>query len=342
MITQTHSHTDQPARLVWLMRALLAAMLAFGTEILLWNDPPGNDPGQWLLKAVTYLVLACLMLDLVARFRVRDLYGLMLVVAIYALLAGLLINPTFAHTTFPNTLITRVIGGNGTFGLFAVGLLLAFTDGTNIRYRRLFLGYSVWLGFYWGVWVRWTPVLTNRGDTLVSQQTMLVYGGVFIGLIVLLFLALRLTTRSPEQASVDDMTLSIIGWGAAVTTLIIVLMIRALDNAVEIGPLLGSAALILLSWGILWSQRQEKGRTLLDKHLPPKPLTLAWVGLSIVLFTAMTTLGYDRPLLDIDGYGQYSVMELLFTVVGFTWFPLVASVMSVRSIDQRSRVSPGY
>jgi len=329
-------------RAIWLLRGLLAVMLAFGVEILLWTDPPGNTAADWLLKAVTYLALAAITLDLAARYRIRDVYGLMLVVPVFALLAGLLINPGFAHTEFPNTLLTRVLGAIGTFGLFAVGLILTLTDGNNSHYRRLFLGFSGWLGFYWGVWVRWTPELSDLLTDTVTLEKMLLHAALFISLIVGLFAAFTVTARRSSDLHSDDMKMSIITWGGVIVTLIIVLIIRALEDAIEIGPLLASAGLIVVSWGILWSQHSDKGRTLFDKHVPSKPISPLWIGLSIVLFVGMTVIGYNRPLIDINGYSQYSFMEILFVIVGFTWFPLAASVMSIRAIDRQSRMSPGY
>lgn len=329
---------------LWLLRGLLAVMLAFGTEILLWINPTATTPVDLLLKVITYLALACILLDLTVRYRVQDLYGVMLVVPFFALGAGLLINAEFAHAEFPNSLITRVIGANGTFGLMMVGLLLALTNQHNLRYRRLLLGYSLWLGFYWGVWLRWTPETTDLIEGAVSfEAMMLAFAGFMVVIIALFAVWVRTTqTDSDDALKLDDLKLSVIGWGVVASTLLLVLMIRAVEGVIELGPLLSSAGLMAVSWAILWSQRNEKGRTILDKHIPPKAIQPQWIIAAIILFVIMAAIGYNRPLIDIDEVGQHTFMQVLFAVVGFTWFPLVASVMSVRAIDRQSRISPGY
>jgi hypothetical protein len=131
-----------------MLRLLMAALLLFGSEILLWIDPPARAFTDWLLLVVGYVALGALVLDLAARYRIRSVYDAMLVIAIYALCAGLLLNPQTALADFPRTFMTRVLGAHGLLGLEMFGLFLALTNGTGRRTRRLLPGSSLWVGFY--------------------------------------------------------------------------------------------------------------------------------------------------------------------------------------------------
>ena len=101
----------------WNFRLLLAMLLLFGMEILLWNKPPSRSLTDWLIVFVGYLALSTLMLDLIVRFRVSDIWGVMFVVGIYVLLNGLVINPSNAMEAVPGTIITRFLGGGWLVGL---------------------------------------------------------------------------------------------------------------------------------------------------------------------------------------------------------------------------------
>ena len=78
-------------RAIWFYRLLLAVLLLFGSEFLVWLNPFQRPLTDWLLLGVGYLALACLLLDLAVRFRLRNLYDVMVLAAIYGLLSSLLL-----------------------------------------------------------------------------------------------------------------------------------------------------------------------------------------------------------------------------------------------------------
>ncbi len=136
----------------WIARGLLAALLLFASEVVLWTNPTGRAPLEWLLLAVGYLALAVLLLDLAARYRIRDLFGLLALAGIYGLISSLALNSQTALAEVPRTWATRVMGAHTLAGL---GALLLFLTFTSARSRGLLLA-AVVSGLLWGVWVRGT------------------------------------------------------------------------------------------------------------------------------------------------------------------------------------------
>ena len=60
-----------------------------------------RDFFEWVFLLVGYISLATLMLDIIARYRVRGVYDLMMVAALYGLLNSLLLNPQSAFEEVP-------------------------------------------------------------------------------------------------------------------------------------------------------------------------------------------------------------------------------------------------
>ncbi len=322
---------------LWLLRFFLAVLLLFGSEILLWRDPPGRNILEWMFLLVGYAALATLILDIIARYRVRGVYDLMMVAAVYGLLNGLLLNPETVFEDFPRTLMTRAIGGHTLLGMEMLGFFLALITGHLVqRFRHVLLGYALWVGFYWGVWVRWSPSLTTWLTDEVPLSTMLVVvGGVLLAALVLLYLL----TQQANNFVPPDLLLSPAGWGILLVVLIglfMVQVIREVYNEVVVG-ILAVLVIVALSMTILWFRRANKGRTVLDDSIPPRALHPAWIGATMVVFGLACVIAYQLPLVTIAGYNQLSVMELGFAAVGFLWLPLVAGVLGGQAFDRQMR-----
>src|SRR5262249_21361831 len=99
----TLSSVLSPQSSIWLVRALLAALLLSGSKILVWVTPPGRTLLDWALLLPGYLALAAILLDLTARYRVRDLFGALTLMGFYSLLAALVLNPHYAYLDVPRT-----------------------------------------------------------------------------------------------------------------------------------------------------------------------------------------------------------------------------------------------
>ena len=122
---------------VWSLRGLLAALLLVCSQVLSWsNNPPAYNPGEWVILAGLYLVLAALMLDLLARFGVTDVLGLLVVAGLFGLLDASLISHS-AFNNLPLSLVSRPMGlhtlGGGVLGLV---LWLWLLDGRGLRPGR--------------------------------------------------------------------------------------------------------------------------------------------------------------------------------------------------------------
>ena len=322
---------------LWLLRLLLAVLLLFGSEILLWRDPPGRDLLEWAFLLVGYVALATLILDIIARYRVRGVYDLMMVAALYGLLNGLLLNPEAVFEDFPRTLVTRAIGGHTLLGMEMLGFFLALITGHLIqRFRNLLLGYALWVGFYWGIWVRWSPSLTTWLTDEVPLSTMFAVAGGGFGMAMLL---LYLLTRQTRNFTPSDLRLSPAGWGILLIVLIVLFMLQAVRevyNEVAVG-IPAVLVVVALCMTVIWFRRANKGRTVLDDSIPPMALHPTWIGATIAVFSVATVIAYQLPLVTIGGYNQLSVMELGFAAVGFLWFPLVAGVLGGQAFDRQMR-----
>ena len=55
------------------VRLLLAVLLAFGSEVLLWTNPTGRSVLEWLVLLPGYFVLSTALLDLMLRYTRRTL-----------------------------------------------------------------------------------------------------------------------------------------------------------------------------------------------------------------------------------------------------------------------------
>ncbi|MBC7814832.1 MAG: hypothetical protein H7175_26985, partial [Burkholderiales bacterium] len=62
----------------WLTRLSLAVLLAFGSDVLVWTNPTGRPILEWALLLVGYLGLSAVLLDVLVRYSVRDIFGVML------------------------------------------------------------------------------------------------------------------------------------------------------------------------------------------------------------------------------------------------------------------------
>ena len=314
----------------WLVRLLFAAMLMFGSEILVWVNPPGRSLLDWLILIPGYILLAALVLDLTVRYRVRDLFGALVLTGVYSLLAALIINPQYAFLDMPRTFITRVLGAHSLLATEMLGLFLALTGGSHKRARRfLFLGCLI-VGFAWGIWVRWWPL--DEGYGLVDMTTMLLYGiaGIFVIGVLLAVIPSRTTHLSPE-----NLRLSRVGWGITFLLLVGLFVLRLLQGSVDLGGVILAGILLVICWAILWFRERPKGETLLDGHIPIQPLPLRFLVVALLIFFAAAIAAYNLPLIQIQQANQLTLIGVGFTAYGLTWLPTVSLVLGMRAYGRQ-------
>ncbi len=311
----------------WAIRLLLAALLAFGSEILLWTTPTARSPIDWALLALGYPALSALLLEIAARYRLRDLYGLLTLAGVYGMINGLILNPQSALIGFPRTLITRAMGGHALVGLIALALFLAMN---RLRGRTLLVALvsALIVGAAWGAWAHWSPQVLADQDASPPGM-LLLYGGIGVGLIAL---ALAFSRRSPAEPL--DLRLNPAEWGFVLIVLLGLLVIHLLQGSIDPLSLIVIVTLSGFSVMILWFQMRSKGVTLLDGLEKPP----SWIGFAALAagFAAAGAVGYLLPRGDANS-DPLALISALFTAYGLIWLPAVSIVLGARAFSRQAR-----
>jgi hypothetical protein len=319
---------------LWALRLMLAALFLFGGEILVWTELQIPSPGEWLLRITGYIALATLVLDLAVRYRIRDLYDGMALICIYAVLAGVLITPEISFSSFPRTMVTRVLGGHNLVSAIAFGIFLTLTAGTVRRYQVLLVATMAWVGFYRGTWMRWTPEFNALAVQAVSPYVLFVLAADVIVLALALY---GMAVITGEEREPLDLRLPFIPFMLLVAVLLVLFLIRALTMPFSGAMLIVSAVLPALCLAILWFRRSEKSTMLLENHIPPKVISPLWIGLAALVFVLAMLFAYVLPLAGTPEYNQLWLMEIGYGVVGFSWLPVLAGVIAIRGVDRQIR-----
>lgn len=317
---------------VWLLRLLLGTMLFWGSEIVLWQNPLHYSPIEWLIRVVGYLLLATLILDIAQRYRIRDGYDAMVVLAASALLHSILINPGEGWADFLGSLLTRVIGAHALTQTILWGIFLALLRGDVRRYRIYPILGMGWLGLFWGFWMRWIPELRGSFEA-IPLETMLLYALIFLIPIVLYWLS-RVFAKNVSAA---DLLLSPLEWAIAAILMIAVFIYQAAIAAIGTEAVVATFIIMVVLWLILWFRRDAKQDSMLEKFLPLQPQGLLYLPLALLSFMAVAYVAYGLPRIQASVVDQLWLMEIGFFGVGLFWLPIVASVIAVRAFDRMMR-----
>lgn len=322
----TASLPTTPLSLVtrWQPRLLLAAALLFGSEVLAWTNPAGRTVVEWALLVPGYVAVSALLLDWLVRYRLRDIFGLLVLTGIYSLLWAVVLNPESALEDVPRTLFTRVMGAQALIAAEMMGLFLILSGGGWVR--RLVTG-AVIVGLAWGIWVRGWPV--EAGYAAVPLETMLVYGAGGVGLLALVVYGLR---RGDGQAgmAIERLRLTPMGWLVVALTLGISGGGRWLSGTVDGTGAILCGLLAALCWAILWFRGRKKGNTLLDGRLPVRGLPVGQAVGAVLIFGAAAIVGYQVPMVAIGGLQPHRLIGLGFTAYGLAWLPTVSLILGVQ------------
>jgi hypothetical protein len=313
--------TQHSALGIWLIRLLLAALLAFGSEVLLWTNPTGRPVLEWLFLIPGYIALSAILLDFIPRYRANDIFGLLVLAGIYGLGASLLLNPQSMLADMPRTLVTRVMGAHAQLAAQMLLLLRLVTGGERREVQRwLLVGCGV-VGLAWGIWVRWWPVLDGGAQEAVPLTTMLALGGASLALLIGL---LAYTARRTDGLTPDSLRLARTEWGVVSLTLLALFGVRMFQSVFDGGTAVIIGLLLTLCWAILWFRGRSKGRTLLDGHLPIRLIPTGWLVAAIALFVGVSIFAYNLPLIQLGEINQQTLIGLGFTAYGLAWLPTVS------------------
>lgn len=319
----------------WLVRLLLATILFFGSEILLWVNPFGRAPLEWSLIIPAYFLLATFLIELMARYKIRDLFGLMSLAGIYGILNGLLINPASAFSDVPTTLITQAMGAHALLGLEMLVMFLALTGGWWLRW--ILLGGAAVVGLAWGTWVRWTPEFVEVSNTLPSQETMILIGGAVIAVILVI---LWLASRASTNLTPEGVLLTKREWSILAPLFAILIFIRLLQTVVPTAAVVIIVIILAVNAAIIWFRRETTFPSILVYHLPIRRLRVELIVLAgaILFWTAL--FAYNIPLLNPDGFNQLSFIVFGFNVYGLSWLPFISMVLGVRAYARQVQARP--
>ncbi len=316
---------------VWLIRLIAGMGLLLFSEIGWWsNDPLAYGPAAWAVVVVVYVVFGALALDLIVRFRVADVFGLLLVGGIYALIDAALITQS-AFAALPLSLVSRALGLH-VLGVAVPGLLLLrwLLDGKGfIPWRLAVLGV---IGFAWGVWLRGYPaLLTNAfpAPSLAAALALMVGGLTVLGVLV------QLARRAVISSSA---TLRLRRWEWIVVggvLLALFLPNRPGASLPDIAaPIVGALLGYLL--GALYVQRGPEPASLLDAIIPPRPVSLPlyliYAGAPVLLVIA----GYALAGEETESI-LFQNLTTLFAAFGIAWLPVVSLMLGVRAYRRLSR-----
>lgn len=316
---------------IWTVRLLLGALFLFGSEIILWTNPLEHTALDWLLRIVGYLLIATLTLDIAERYRIRDGYDAMVLLTGTALLHALLVNPQISWQNFPDSLLTRIIGADALMQLILWAIFLAWMRGDIRKYGLYQAVAGLWVGIYWGFWMRWTPELRGTFPAISLTQMAMIAGVVFAGIVIFYY---AVTSQFAKDIRSSDLMLTPLEWGVALVIMIALFLAQVAFGYVSVGIFFITLILLALCWLILWLRRDAEEDTMLSLFLPLKIQAPWWILLMMVIFAGAVYLTYNAPLItDLAYINQLWLMEVGSFAVGILWLPLVASVIATRAID---------
>jgi hypothetical protein len=314
----------------------MAASLFTGSEILFWNDPLGRPAWDWPLMAVLYLCLGAIVLDLLTRYRVHDVWGWMTVAGVYGLLAGLLIHPATGLADLPRTLITRVMGAHTLLGFEMIGLALMLVGGHLRRWRWGMVPGCLVIGLAWGVWVRWSPDASELDLWALTLETMLATGLIAL---LMIFVLLRLTLRRAALLSTPALRLDLRTYALIVLVMTAALVLRVAQGVITGPGLLITAILLALCAAVLWFRKDTRRRSLIENRVPFRSPSGVWLALVTAILLWAGTLGYSLPQIGNPRPAQFDFIVIGFALYGAAWLPTVTLVLGLRAyIRQTQRI----
>ncbi|MDX2137926.1 MAG: hypothetical protein SF123_07500 [Chloroflexota bacterium] len=312
----------------WLSRIAFAALLAFGSEIVLWNTPQRRSALDVLLLIAGYLAVATLVLDFVVRYSLRSFFGVLLLGGIYGLVNALTLNPhTMLVDGAPNV-AARALGGHTLNGI----AIFAFV---------------FWIaGYGRGWWTMPAAVIAGIVCGLLTDAPFSMpdtSGHIFalmVGTVVTLSLG-NLVLRAVLRTSVEPGWVESLRLGDIEITLVVASLAGLAAFRFSRGEgitWLWIFALVLLAlcWATLWFGKRDKPvhYLLLLNNVRLRPSFTVNAATSLFLLTTIAVSWLPR---DINGVDVPLVLRTAFTAVGLVWLPTLALVLGGRAILREVR-----
>lgn len=318
-------------------RMLLAALLLFGSEILLWSDPLGRPLLEWLLLIPAYCLTATLLLDIAARFRIRDLFDVMLLAGIYGLLASALLNPAIIQAEMPVSLIARGLGAHTLLGLEMLGAFLVLTGGRRRRWGLPLLAVTAAVGLAWGTWVRWSPLQTTISGAPVLLPTALL---VLVAGLVIITLLWVVALRQGRALTPESLLLKRRAFALVIVGLLGIFALRVIQLPLDPFAYVLIGVVFAACLVILWFRRLSTKPGLLIRHLPPAPPPAPRLALLLFVLLGTGVFAYSLPSLMVLGENQLLIVTGGFLLYGVAWLPFVCGVLGINAYARQLRTRP--
>lgn len=330
---------------------LLASLLLFGSEIVLWTMPTTRSLFDWGLLIVGYLALSLILLELAAFYRARNIFDLITLAGIYGLLNALLLNPASALVDVPRTLVTRAMGAHSLIGLAMLAFFL-WVSGRRRAPLAVFAGTAL-VGIAWGTWAHWSPLeFATGGETPLSTLLIAALVPLAAGGIALILNPSR-GTKAPINASlsftqsegmaVGDSPssegairrMTRLDWVLVLAAGLTLLIVRWAEGVLDAFSLVTIPLLIVYCVAVLYFQRRKKGAMLLDglEGRESSPALYTAGGIAVMLGGL---LGYSLPR-GAGASDPLAVIAVVFTGYGLVWLPAVSLVLGARAFARQAR-----
>lgn len=315
-------------------RLVLGALLFAGLELLPWAMPAARSPLDWPLLLAGYTALAALLLDLAARFRMRDGFGMLALAGLAGVISALLFNPAYALSNLPVTWFTRALGSSTLGALIALLLFLRLARPPSQRGIVLAWLLAAPLGAVWGYWARWSTQAIGVSAAPAPPEVILLAGALAALIIIAaLWLAGRLRAAESFEGRLPQPALMLL-----LLALLVALIWRIFGETVDPASALALALAGLMSLAVLYYQRRDRGLMLLDRvtALPP-PGWPKWILPVMMLVLVGALIGAGLPRGEPDN-SALTMIAAGITAFGFLWLPGVALVIGARAFSRRARM----
>jgi hypothetical protein len=317
----------------WLWRIGFSAALAVAYEGVLWRAVE-RSPLDWLILVVAYGLVGIAALDVLVRYRVRDVIGLMALSACVAPIIALLVSPQHTLVLLPAHLFSRVLGAYGLMTLGVFGLMGFLLSGKSTSIWRLALGYSLGISVLVGVWIPAAHRFAHWGST-PAQPTHVILLYVVTGFSLLLYgFAL---THNRARPSVEAFLLSARGWVIVALGLMLILLLQISHDAYTGLDILSVGAMVLLGGLALWYERVDRGKIFMERLLIASPPSIIQLGSVWASVGVGLLLGWQIPPLLDAPIPPVTVLEVGFVLLGFGWMPFLTVWIAARALERESR-----
>lgn len=306
-------------------RLLIALLLGFGSEGLMWAGAADRPIVDTLLVLAGLGAAGLVLLDVIVRWRVRDLYGLAAVGGLFALSYSALLNPISPERDIQLAILTDVMGGQA---LIAMGMLLLFfmLAGTAKRWAWLGIPLGGLIGACWGIWLRWAAISGDWGARPITSESMLLLGtGFIVAIAIITWICVRIAPIPADSLMMGAYEALFAGG------VVIVALYRQFDERhIDVPVYLVLTGLAVICVAMLWYRKES--------HYPwintPWQLQPAWGAFlaTSVIFLAAAAYTFSLPRIGNENLGLFEVIRLGFALFGLLWLPGLATLIGLKAI----------